>query len=92
MNAPKPGAKAAAAQGEALLETIDLARSQNGYNLSFKWGKAGVAQLTMSGTELRQWLGILYRLFDAAEWPKHAWPPWFGSAGNVSSTAPQALH
>jgi len=82
----------AAAQGEVLVSTIDLARSQSGYNLTFKWGVDGAAFLTLTATELRQWLGILHHLFDLAEWPKQAWPEWFSvSEKNGSPTAAHHL-
>jgi len=68
----------AAAQGEALLNAVDLVSGPNGYTLTFKWGSAGAARLMLNPTELRQWLIILRRLFDTAGWPKHAWPEWFG--------------
>ena len=84
----KPGRPVvpALAQGEALLHAVDLARGPNGYTLTFKWGSAGAARLMLNSTELRQWLIILHRLFDAAEWSKHAWPEWF--AAGVESSAP----
>lgn len=89
---PDRPVETAAAKGEALLETVDLARGLHGYTLTFKWGGTGAAQLTMSGTELRQWLGILHRLFDTAGWPKHAWPQWFGAVGSAPSAATYSLH
>lgn len=90
----KPGrpVEATVAKGEALLEAVDLARSLHGYTLTFKWRATGTAQLRLSGTELRQWLGILHRLFDTAEWPKHAWPQWFGALGDAPSAATCSLH
>lgn len=87
---PDRPVEVAAAKGAALLETVDLARGLHGYTLTFKWRGGEVAQLVMSGTELRQWLGILYRLFDTAEWPKYAWPQWFGEASDAPAT--YALH
>jgi len=83
---------AATAKSAALLESVDLTRGLHGYTLIFKWGATGAAQLTMSGTELRQWLGILHRLFDTAEWPKNAWPQWFAVAGGAPSAAVFSLH
>ena len=84
----------AAAQGEALVDTVDLARSPNGYILTFKWRPAGAARLTLMATELRQWLGILHRLFDTAEWPKHVWPDWFTESqkSGTSTTTHRVLH
>lgn len=84
----------AAAQGEALVNAVDLARGPNGYTLTFKWGSAGATRLMLNPTELRQWLGILHRLFDTAGWPKHAWPEWFsaGAESGAPSTLQHVLH
>jgi hypothetical protein len=78
----KPGRPVdpATATAEALPSTIELARGPKGYAMTFKWGRAGAARLTMNATELRQWLGILHRLFDTARWSKHAWPKWLSAA------------
>ena len=82
------------AQGEALVNSIDLARSPNGYTLTFKWGPAGAALLTFTAIEMRQWLGILHHLFDIAEWPKQAWPEWFSAnqKNDASTTTHNVLH
>jgi len=92
----KPGRPVdpAAAQGEALLNAVDLVRGPSGYTLTFKWGSADAARLTLTATGLRQWLGILHQLFDTAEWPKHAWPEWFavGAESGAPSTTQRVLH
>lgn len=92
----KPGRPVdpAAVRSEALLNAVDLTRGPNGYTLTFKWGSAGAARLILSATELRQWLDILYRQFDAAGWPKNAWPDWFATAPESAAppTAPRLLH
>lgn len=83
---------AAVAQSEVLLDTIDLARDQHGaYVLTFNWTENN-ARLILSATELRQWLNILNRLFDTAEWPKHVWSEWFAVNNEMSSARPHLLH
>jgi hypothetical protein len=84
----------AAAQGEALVNAVDLTRGPSGYTLTFKWGAAGAARLMFNTTELRQWLGILHRQFDTAGWPKHAWPEWFAADAGIGapSTTHHVLH
>lgn len=74
----KPGRPVdrAKAQGEALLNEIDLARGSKGYTVTFKWEPTGAARLVLDPTQVRQWLILLYRQFRLAEWPKHAWPNW----------------
>jgi hypothetical protein len=92
----KPGRPVdpAAAQSEALVTTVDLARGPSGYTLTFKWGSAGAARVRLNPTELRQTLIILHRLFDTAGWPKHAWPEWFaaGAGNGEPSTTHHVLH
>ncbi|HLA29036.1 MAG TPA: hypothetical protein VJZ49_14210 [Syntrophales bacterium] len=84
----------AAAQGEVLVNAVDLARSPNGYTLTLKWRSAGAARLMLTVTELRQWLGILHRLFNTANWPKHVWPEWFTESqrNGTSTTTHHVLH
>lgn len=87
---PERPVERVAAQGEALMNAVDLARGPNGYTLTFKWGSEGAARLILTATELRQWLIILHRQFDTAGWPKHAWPEWF--AAGAQSCALSAEH
>ena len=80
-----------AAQAEILLTSVDLGRSPDGYVLTFKWGGKDGARLFLSLIELRQLLGIISLLFDAADWPRHAWPPWF-AAETGAAAASIVLH
>lgn len=80
------------ARGEYLLKKVDLARNSRHFTLNFVW-ENGSAKLSLTAIQLRQWLGILYKLFDKAEWPKANWPNWF--AGDPASTSvrnQRALH
>ena len=79
-----------AAQDEALMNAVDLARGPNGYTLTFKGGSEGAARMILTATEMRQWLIILHRQFVAAGWPKHAWPEWF--VAGAQSCALSATH
>jgi len=92
----KPGRPVdpAAARSEALVDAVDLTRGPTGYTLTFKWGSADAARLTLTATELRQWLIILHGLFDTAEWSKHAWPEWFAVSPESPAPppAPHLLH
>lgn len=36
--------------------------------------------IAFAAAELRQWLGIVYRQFQAAQWPLDIWPQWLSSA------------
>jgi hypothetical protein len=60
-----------------LPEKVDLACSEQNASLLFPLGDGRQAQLQMNFTELRQWLGIVYRQFQTAGWPMEVWPAWF---------------
>lgn len=104
-----------AAQGEALVNAVDLARSAKGYTLTFKWGggggkgaaaegeaagagaagpgaaAVGAARLTMTSTELRQWLLILRGQFAAGGWPLDVWPAWVAAEADAKPGGPSPL-
>jgi len=48
-----------------------------GFSLIFRWQKGGEASIRFAETELRQWLGILFGLYQTAEWATEPWPQWF---------------
>jgi len=81
-----------AAQAGILLTSVDLARSPDGYVLTFKWGGETGARLFLSLLELRQLLGIISCLFTAADWPRHAWPAWFAAETGAAAAAAIVLH
>ena len=73
---------------EALLHSVDITRQVEGFSLTFRWGEnqgavrtegeqIDAARMALSDLELRQWLAILYRLFETAHWHQDAWPHWF---------------
>ena len=73
---------------DALLHSVDITRQTEGFSLTFRWSEnrsevraegdeAQAARMSLSDLELRQWLAILYRLFETAHWHQDAWPHWF---------------
>lgn len=77
----------------ALLASVDIVRRPNGMDLVFKDAQAPRAVVSMTPTELRQWLGIVHRLYGQAGWPTAAWPAWFKpSQPGDASDAAKALH
>lgn len=61
---------------EALIREIDIDRKVGALQLTFKCPDAPPAQVRLSDTHLRQWLGVLCRLYAAAAWPMTPWPAW----------------
>ena len=60
-----------------LPERVDLSCTAESAALLFPAGDGDIAQLPMSMQELRQWLGIVHRQFQRADWPMDVWPEWF---------------
>jgi len=79
----------AVAANEVLVTEIDLAHGTGAYSLVLKW-QDGAARLSLGATELRQWLGILYRLVAGAGWPTQFWPAWLAPDAVTASGAPAA--
>lgn len=60
-----------------LPERLKASFSSRSVVLKFYIGTEQVARMSLSHTELRQWLGVLYRMFQKAKWPLDTWPEWF---------------
>lgn len=67
-----------------LLSAVDITPANGSVKLVFKTSLAGadrpVAALTLSDIHMRQWLGIMFRVYQIAAWPLSAWPEWLGEA------------
>lgn len=62
-----------------LVLAVDLTRDGQRYRIVFRCpdGEAeNDPSLSLSSTELRQWLAILRSLYQAAGWPLASWPSW----------------
>ena len=64
-----------------LVSSIDLQTAPHQVTLRFNSTTVGtVATLSLSPERLRQWLGILYRLWTGAGWTESLWPHWLEAA------------
>ena len=69
-----------------LIKEIDVKTSDGGVVMAFKEDKTSSYELYLEGRQLRQWLGMLYFIWQKAEWPLHVWPDWIDtSTGNETS-------
>ena len=72
-----------------LLSAVDVTGGQKGISLVFKASLAGitvpVAQVTLNELRLRQWLGIVFRIYSKASWPVAKWPEWVVAAQQPAS-------
>ncbi len=60
-----------------LPERVDLNFPVGGASINFPLYDGESARLEMNMVELRQWMGVVYRQFQAAGWPMDVWPRWF---------------
>jgi len=58
-------------------ERVELACSADNVVLLFPSGTDDMSRLQMSMLELRQWLAIVHRQYQQADWPLDVWPEWF---------------
>ena len=76
-----------------LVKEIDIKMSEEVVLLVFKCHDGQKPELTFTIEQLRQWLGMIRRLWRQAEWPLSIWPEWMDDnqqANPVSSDS--SLH
>lgn len=78
--------------GEVLLTTVSLSRLSKGYQLTFRWDSDDAASIVLSGMELRRFMEILSRQYDAAGWSRQAWPTWLSAASYGMVTSQSILY
>ena len=59
-----------------LVKEIDIKMSEEATVLVFKCDDGQKAELSFTVQQLRQWMGMIHRLWRLAEWPVSIWPDW----------------
>jgi len=59
---------------EGLLNTIDMSRNAQDYQLTFKWGVTGIATINMGLAQMDNYLRGMAQLFHNANWNMSAFP------------------
>lgn len=76
-----------------LVNEVDINKSDQYFTLRFKNMDAAPADVIFDHQQLRQWLVIVFNLWQKAEWPLHIWPEWItGTAKNPASKTKSAMH
>lgn len=76
-----------------LVQEVDIQRNEHvAVGLAFKNPVGEHATLQMSAQQLRQWLGIVHRLWQTAEWPMTVWPVWVSGSGDSDSMTSGPFH
>jgi hypothetical protein len=78
-----------------LVRSVNVVQSNETLGLTFR-GADALAQrhagLTLSATQLRQWLAILHDIWRKAEWAPDVWPVWLSDGAQFGDQAVGVLH
>jgi hypothetical protein len=77
--APQEPVNASEGGSSRLAAAIDISRSAQAVRLTFRDQEDRSTELTLNGTQLRQWLNIVHDLYAGAGWPLDIWPDWMQS-------------
>ena len=75
-----------------LAHAVDIAANEQQVLRTFRDGNEASLQVQLDGTQLRQWLGILFHLWVKAEWPTDLWPEWIKSESLDSKQKGDTVH
>lgn len=95
---PLPAVQSPPQSQAMLVHTVNLVATEETVQLTFCCVGAAPASdssdamvLILRAQSLRQWLGILYDQYCAAQWPLTTWPDWVTEAPKAGGQLPQAL-
>lgn len=76
-----------------LVIEVDVTKADQHVKLAFKNNIDEPTVLLLDQKQLRQWLSIVLKLWQQAEWPTSIWPDWILNTMDKTSTASKsALH
>jgi hypothetical protein len=76
-----------------VVQSVQIKQAEAGVHLRFVPKHGPSADLTLSMTQLLQWLKIIYDNYQVAEWQFFLWPEWFLEINEpVSSSGINILH
>ena len=73
-----------------LVNEIDIKMGEEAVQLVFKCDDGRKAELGFTIQQLRQWLRMVYSLWQQAEWPVSIWPDWMDAAQQATSATPES--
>tara|TARA_E500000331_G_C17260137_1_gene714871 strand:+ start:2286 stop:2807 length:522 start_codon:yes stop_codon:yes gene_type:complete len=75
-----------------LVIEIDIKGSSSGVTLSFKEQFSSCYEIFLNSQQLRQWLGMLYTVWQKTEWPKEIWPDWMVGGNSQPTSGEISVH
>ena len=75
-----------------LITEVDVKLGKSDLALVLKSGKKSCASISLSLSELKQWLEILYALWHKAGWPISLWPQRLTSNNSIKEVSADTIH
>ena len=75
-----------------LIVEIDIKTSSTGVTLIFKQQSDNHYEISLNNRQLRQWLGMLYTVWQKTEWPTNIWPDWILTSRFQSKAGVTLIH
>lgn len=75
-----------------LAHEIDITQEPSGIRLAFKSPSGNRVDLGLNKETARQWLNIIYKVWQLAEWTLAPWPQWITGSEKQSSAIDLPLH
>lgn len=77
-----------------VVQTVHLQAFDGRLNLTLQVPEQAEYSVALAPTALRQWLGIVYRHHQMAQWPLELWPQWLREPAEPSGSraSPALLH
>lgn len=70
----------------------DIASKGSNLLLTFKSSSQHMVHFALTAQQLRQWLGIVHKVWRQAGWPRQVWPEWFSETTATHQTQLTVLH
>ena len=75
-----------------LVKTLDLSSRAGKLIITFGLADGSKTRLSLSASQLRQWLTIVNRNWMKANWPRTPWPNWMEDKKSPADEANKAFH
>lgn len=75
-----------------LAHEIDVTQEPLGVRLAFKSSSGKLVDLKLDKEKARQWLNIIYKVWQVADWTLSPWPHWITGTEKQSSTNDLSMH
>ena len=75
-----------------LIQEVDVKVTSESLILILKAEGTENSELCLSSEALRQWLGIIFSIWKAADWPTSLWPTWMDEASIEGPSSEISVH